>query len=389
MINVYLNTYEKIILNSILEYEGDLIQLRNYLKIFSDDFISIYNNVFEYYEKYKTLPNLEILKREFNGIHIENGNSVWALDEQNKYFIKQVYKDIVLELIEELEIRDYSHDKLKNITAKLKDIGLTFTGEKDYKDLKKYLNYKTRIIKDLKQFSLWLGQGVEIPSFNMIFAETHGGKTLFSYKLTAELYKIGKRVLFLSPEMNWKKSIIEIYQYIKAKPVDKTKGIPMGSYNKILKLIEIPTINIADVQSYILANYEKFDFIILDSYYEFAQGSESAGDDNSKLNDLTSFLVKIPRPIFVTTQAKPEVQQKKLADVSLYDTYYNKKGSVAGDYVGFIRFDKFKGIMKMVHLKGRNVDFESDQLEEISTINVGYHNGIFMEMDATQNKYMK
>jgi len=387
MKKIYLNTYENIILGSILEFEGDLIQLRNYLKIFSDDFISIYNYVYTYYEKYKSLPGKDILKTEFDGHKIKSGNSGWALDEQLRFYIKQQYKDVVLDVVEELEKRDFSHSKVKDILSKTDNIGLSFKEDQDHKDLQAYLKYKTKAIPDLKQFSLWLGRGIEIPSFNMVFANTHGGKTMFSYKFVAELWKLGKKVLFLSPEMNWKKSILEIYSYVKEKPIDTKRGISVKAFHSILKYITIPPERITDVKSYIQSNYRNYDYIILDSYYEFAQGGEGAGDDNGKMNDLTSFLVALPKPVFVTTQAKPYVTGKKLTEVTLYDTYYNTKGSVAGDYVGFVRFDKKRGVLEMIHLKGRNADYNAP-LEDITMFNIGYHNGVFTEVGTTQNKFL-
>lgn len=388
MKKVYLNTYENILLGSILAYEGDLIQLRNYLKIFSDDFVVMYDFILQYFNKYKGLPAKEILRREFDGFNIKEGNSAWALDEQTRFYTKQKYKDIVMDMVEELEKRDFSPEKLKEIVASTDEIELSFKDTKDHKDLQEYLRYKTKVIPELKQFSLWLGRGIEIPSFNMVFANSHNGKSIISYKLTAELFKMGKKVLLLSPEMNWKKSILEIYSFVKKKPIDPKKGISIAAYNKILQYVEIPSDKIYDVKAYLSSNYRKYDFIIIDSYYEFSLGSEGAGDDNSKLNDFTSFLVDLPRPIFVTTQASPHVKDLKIGDVTMYDTYYNKKGAVAGDYVGFVRFDKAKGIMQMVHLKGRNADYSSSDLQDMNYFNVGFHNGIFYEEDATQNVYL-
>lgn len=387
MKSVYLNTYENIILGSILEFEGDLIQLRNYLKIFSKDFVTIYDYIYAYYERYSALPSIDILKTVFSGYNIKKGNSGWALDEQVKFYIKQEYKDVLLNMVEELEKRDFSHSKIKDIVASTENIGLTFNENQDHKDLQEYLRYKTKIIPDLAMFSLWLGRGIEIPSFNMVFANTHGGKTMFSYKFTAELFKLGKKVLFLSPEMNWKKSILEIYSYVKEKPIDVKRGISVKAFHSILKYITVPPERITDVKSYIQSNYRNYDYIILDSYYEFAQGSEGAGDDNGKMNDLTSFLVALPKPVFVTTQAKPYVTGKKLSEVTLYDTYYNTKGSVAGDYVGFVRFDKGRGVLEMIHLKGRNADYKA-QLEDETLFNIGYHNGVFAEVGRSQNKFI-
>jgi len=385
---LFLNIYEEIIANTIINYKEDLIQLRNFLPIFSDDFKIFYDFVYEYYASYEELPGIKLVKSEFTNIRIREGNSRWALEEQTLFWKKEHYKEILLNSINILAEREFDENLIKKELLKAEDLELNFSSEQDYQQLADYINYKTSKITDMENFSLWVGSGIDYPSFNQIFANLHNGKTMFMYKFAASLMKRRKKILFISPEMKWQVSIVLIYQFMTNSRVDKGTDLSPRKYQKMMPYLTIPGKDeyIYDVISYLKRTWKNFDVIILDSYYELIPASGS-GDEYGAINTITQFLVNnVHKPVFVTTQAKGIAETKKLSEIGNYDAAFTPRGSQASDYNGYLRIQN--GVLNLVNLKGRNRDFGASGLPDIIQYNMNIGEGIFYEIDPTQSKFL-
>jgi len=385
---IFLNVYEEIIANTVLNYQEDLIQLRNFLRIFSDDFNKYYNFVYLYYTSYKTLPDKKIVKEEFENLKLREGNSAWALAEQEIYWKKEKYKDILIKAVSILEKREFDENELKKQFMIANEVELKFAKEYDYQELAAYIKYKTKPITDMENFAKWIGSGIDYPSFNQIFANLHNGKTMFMYKLAAELIKLKKKVLFISSEMKWQTSIVLIYQFMTKRKVKTLKDLPPRDFQKIQKYLTVPPKDdyIYDSINYIETSWRKHDVCIFDSYYELTTAG-SGGDEYGAINAITQYLVNsVHRPVFVTTQAKDIAEAKKITEVNNYDTSFTKRGSQASDYNGFLRLDK-NGVVNLINLKGRNRDFTSSSLPDIIRFNMNVGEGIFQEISETQSKF--
>jgi len=269
------------------------------------------------------------------------------------------------------------------------NVELKFAKEYDYKELADYINYKTVPINDMEDFSRWVGSGITYPSFNQIFANLHNGKTMIIYKLTAELIKLKKRVLLISPEMKWQTSIVLIYQFMERKKVKSINDLPPRNFQKMQEFLSVPPKDdyIESPMSYIESVWREYDVCIFDSYYELTEAG-SGGDEYGAINQITQYAVNnIHRPVFATTQAKDIAEAKKLTDIGNYDVAFSKRGSQAADYNAFLRIDK-QGIYNLVNLKGRNKDFDATSLPDIIRFNVNVGEGIFQEVSKTQEKFI-
>ena len=383
MKKVFLNPYEQIVIGSCLKFPEDLNRLRIMLKIFSNDFIEVYDYIENFIKMYQKAPQLDVLKAEFDNLYIIDNNSSWALDEQKKLWKRNGYLDIVNNVIALFQNRDFDELKIQKEFSRYKDFDIENKTIIDINEINDYLTAPFMELQEMDSFSKYIGRGLDNPSLNVLFAATHHGKTVFSAKFAAVLAKNEIRTLVISPEMQWQVILRMIYSFYYQENVTKMETIKL---NKLLNYIEICQENLSDPIGYMKSVYQQYDFLIIDSFYELSTPGD-AGEEYGSQNALIRSLVNdIKIPKLITTQAKPDILSKKMGEVTENDIAFTKRAGHAADWIGYLRKDSKKSTVAIKNIKSRLRNFKIE-LAEVTYYSINISDGIYQEIKSSQAKY--
>lgn len=253
---------EKIILENILSSKDVFSRCSGIIKshYFSLEYRNVTKFIMEYYDKYHSIPDPDIVKAE-TGIQLNKRNITtdiynYTCDNIETFCRESAMKEAIIMAADELSKPENNmgkiYEAIKNALyiSLPKDTGMEFFENPEEK-LKSFLENHQYISTGYKNLDHFLGGGLVRKQFTLFSANSGGGKSIMLANLGANLAKAGYNVLYLSLELQesmiflrlasivsgistrvWKQEIPNI-----SYKIEETKKKGAGSY--ILKRIPI------------------------------------------------------------------------------------------------------------------------------------------------------
>ena len=214
----------------------------------------VYNLIFNFFEKYNSLPSKPALKIELDELTIAQGDydeciqivnrldktdvdSEWLMEKTEQFCQdKAIYNAIM----ESIQIIDGKTDKDKGALPQLLQdaLGVSFDNSighdflEDYEDRYEFYHRKVEKIEfDLKFFNTITRGGIPRKTLNVILAGTAVGKSLMMCHMASNNLMQGKNVLYITLEMAEERIAERIDANLMNLPLNELETYPKETYN--------------------------------------------------------------------------------------------------------------------------------------------------------------